>query len=306
MIKFSFTPLGISSALPAYGRHPSSFIVNHSEQIYLIDAGEGVQNQLRKYKFSIQKIKHIFISHLHGDHFFGILGLLTSMQLLGRQNELNIYAPVGMQEFVNVALKVSKTRFNFKIIYHELKPIDLPMEIHSDNRLKVTAVPLEHRTDCFGYIFEEHPRPRKLIKEKIAQYQIPIAWLSRIKAGEDYVTENNEIIPNTELTADPLPPRKFSFITDTLPLESIISYIRNSNLLYHEATFVSEKADRAKETYHSTAKDAAQIALKSNVKQLVLGHFSARYKDLTPFLNEAEAIFPNVALAEEGREFLIT
>jgi ribonuclease Z len=305
MIKFSFTPLGISSALPAYGRHPSSFVVNHSEQIYLIDAGEGVQMQLRKYKISIQKIKHIFISHLHGDHFFGILGLLTSMQLLGRQNELHIYAPIGIQEFVNVAMKVSKARFNFDVFYHELTEAGLPKEIHSDNRLKVTAVPLQHRTDCFGYIFEEHPRPRKLIKEKITQYQIPIAWLPKIKSGEDYITESGEIISNKELTTDPAPPRKFSFITDTIPLESIVPQIQNSNLLYHEATFTSDMEERAKETYHSTAAAAARIARKANVKQLVLGHFSARYKDLLPFLTEAQTIFPDVVLAEEGKSFLI-
>lgn len=304
MVPFEITILGTNSSIPTSNRFPSSQFVNISDRYFLIDCGEGTQMQLRKYKIRFQKINHIFISHLHGDHYLGLMGLLQSMHLLGRKAELHLYAPKELQEIIDIQHKHSGTHLTYDLVFHPLK-FNTSELIMEDDKVTVETIPLNHRIACWGFLFKEKPHPYKIKKEKIEEYAIPLESIHGIKQGADFFTKDGKTIPNNELTELPLPPRSYAYCSDTRYTETIIPIISGVDLLYHEATFLEDLIERAKQTMHSTAKEAATIAVKSNAKKLLIGHFSARYDDINPLLEEAQGVFASTELAKEGRVVVI-
>lgn len=304
MHPFELTILGCSSATPTSSRHPTAQIINHSEKYFLIDCGEATQIQLRKFKFKIQRIDHIFISHLHGDHYLGLPGLLGTMHLLGREKELHIYSPPGLKEIINVSHYYSKTFLKYTIVFHIIDE-QSEIRIFENDHLSVDTIPMSHRVPCYGFLFQEKRKLKNIIKEKIDTYQIPLQEIVTIKEGKDFITSAGKVIPNSELTSEPVPPRTYAYCSDTIYNDSYLPQIRNADLLYHEATFSSEMETRAKETFHCTAKEAGTIAQRAKVKKLIIGHFSARYHDLSSLLLEAKDVFSNTVLAEEGEKYIV-
>lgn len=303
-MKFELTILGASSATPTSNRNPTAQVLNVLERFFLIDCGEGTQMQLRKFKIKFQRINHIFISHLHGDHYFGLMGLLSSMHLLGRQNELHLYAPAPLKEIIDIQLKYSETYLNYPLVFHPLN-FDSKNLLFEDDLVKVSSFPLFHRIATCGFLFEEKPKAKSIIKEKIKEYQIGVADIHHIREGHDLITKDGKIIPNSELTHPGPNLRKYAYCSDTRYNEKLLEYVSEVNLLYHEATFLHELIERAEATFHTTAKEAGIFAAKANVKQLIIGHFSARYPDLKPLLDEAVEQFTNTILAQEGQSYLI-
>jgi ribonuclease Z len=299
MISFDLTILGTSSALPTLKRYPTAQVLNVRERFFLIDCGEGTQIQMKKYGVKSSRINHIFISHLHGDHYFGLIGFLSSLALLGRKNDLHIYAHSLLPDLLKPQLEVLNEDFSFKIIWHPLN-FKTQQIIFEDDAVKVTSFPLKHRIPCCGFLFTEAPLELKIRKEKIDEHQIPVRELFRIKAGYDYIKDDGSIINNAELTFPASKQRKYAFCTDTVYLPELATLLKDVDLLYHEATYDKSLEKRATETFHSTAEQAAEQAKNSNAGQLLLGHFSARYKDQKILLDEAKAVFPNSYLAEEG------
>ncbi len=301
---FSITILGSSSATPTSSRNPTSILVNINYKYFLVDCGEGTQIQLRRFKIKIQKINHIFISHLHGDHFFGLIGLISTYHLLGRDKELHIYANPAIEEIINLQLTVSGTRLLYPLIFHPIDA-DVPATIFENKDIAVKTFPLNHSVPTTGFLFIEKERARKIKKNFILKEDVPICEFQKIKNGADYINPEGKIYLNEQITVSPPQPRSFAFCSDTSYFEPVIPYIRNVDLLYHEATFMKNMANIAAEKYHSTADQAASIAKKANVKNLILGHFSARYRKLDDLLTEAQDIFPNTHLAEDGKIFRI-
>ncbi|HAQ18215.1 MAG TPA: ribonuclease Z [Prolixibacteraceae bacterium] len=299
-LPFQLTVLGTSSALPTSNRYPTAQVLQVLGRFFLIDCGEGTQTQMRKYKIGFSKINHIFISHLHGDHIFGLIGLISTMVLLGRKNDLHLYAHSELQKFLSAQLQfLYPDGITFKIIYH---PLNFKKEqlIFEDQKVAVYSFPLSHRVPTCGFRFDEKPALPNLIPEKIDEYQIPIRDRQRIKEGGDFITETGQIIPHAELTISKHQIRSFAFCSDTRYDESYIEPVRNVDLLYHEATFAFDNSELARNTYHSTGKDAATIALKAQVGKLIIGHFSARYKHHIIILKEAQEVFPNTWAITEG------
>lgn len=299
----SILVLGSGSATPCLSRNPAGILVKTEQSSYLVDCGEGTQLQLRRFKESIQRINQIFISHLHADHFLGLFGLISTQGLLGRERELEVYAPKGLKEIIDVQLKASGTYlcYKLKVIEIDTKQVNL---IFETNEMEVYTVPLNHKIDCAGFVFKEKKKDRKLIPSKIPQYNIPIYMRNKIKKGGDFETSDGKIISNKELTEDPPKTYSFAYLSDTKVLKDVPSVVCGVDLLYHESTFLHEMLDRANKTYHSTALQAAEFAAKAKVGKLVLGHFSARYTDLQPFVEEAKPVFSNVHFAVDGKEFL--
>lgn len=303
-MRFELTILGSNSAIPAHGRHPTAQILNYNEKYYLLDCGEGTQIRLNDLKVRKSKIGHIFISHLHGDHYFGLIGLLTTLNLLGHQKPVTVYGPPRLQEILELQMEVSGLRMKFPLHFHHLR-FDKPEKLLDTDELTVSSVPVNHRIPCAGFIFKEKPQQKTYLPEKGKVYDIPVHQIDAIKRGADYTTPTGKVIPNEELTAHAPRPRKYAYITDTTAMPSIISSIQNADLLYHEATFVAALEERAKDTFHTTSKQAAELAKKAKVQKLLIGHFSAKYKDLSQMLEEAKAVFPNTELAEEGGRFVV-
>ena len=304
-MSITLTILGCHSAIPRINAFPTSQYLEINNSHFLIDCGEGTQRQMRKYKVGFSKINHIFISHLHGDHFYGLVGLLATFGILNREKELHIYGPKGIKEVTLLQLKTSQSHANFKIIFHELvsKKSEL---IYEDEKVSVKTIPLNHRVYTNGYLFTEKEKSRKLHTENIRNYkEIDKADYLNIKAGKDIILSSGEVISNSELTIPPPKPLSYAFCSDTSYKPDIISIIENTDLLYHEATFLSDRKDLAKKTKHSTTKQAAKIAKEANVNQLVLGHYSGRYKDISLFKKEAQEVFKNTELAEPGKVFSI-
>ena len=304
MIRFSVTILGSSSATPTSERNPTSQLVNHHDRLFMIDCGEGTQVTLRKLKIHFQKVNHIFISHLHGDHFYGLIGLISSMHLLGRDHELHIYGPPELEELIYFQLRVSQTTLIYPLVFHATRS-DMPGIIFEDSILEVSTFPLNHRIATTGFLFREKPGLRKVIKEKALEIKIPAWAYEKIRKGEDFTDGEGNFYPNNELTLDPPPPRSYAYCSDTAYHEPVVEYIKGADLLYHEATFMNDREANATEKFHSTAAQAGKIALQAGVKKLILGHFSARYDDIQPLLEEARVNFPEAYLAEEGACFEI-
>ncbi|HOU99260.1 MAG TPA: ribonuclease Z [Bacteroidales bacterium] len=298
MKTFTLTVLGTSSAVPTSERYTSAHMLNVCEHFYLFDCGEATQIRIRQERLPLSKINHIFISHLHGDHFFGLFGLLSSFQLHGRKNELHLYTHEGLQNIINTVI-IEKVNLNFPISYHPL-PTSKSEIILEDKNVIITAFPLKHRIPVCGFKVTEKQDALKIRKEKINMLHLTIQDILKIKKGEDYIDSQGNLIPNHELTLPSAKPRSYAYCSDTLYDESIIEFIDDVDLLYHEATFSEEHRDRALITGHSTAKQAASIAKKANVKKLIIGHYSVRYKDLSMLLDEAREVFPETYLAKEG------
>ncbi len=301
---FELIILGSNSAIPAFNRYPTAQVLNINEQLFLIDCGEGTQMQLQKYRIRKSKINHIFISHLHGDHFFGLIGLITSFHLMRRDKPLHIYGPALLQDIVHLQLKGSRTTLSYELVFHTIRG-DHSARVFDHPDLTVETIIMNHRIPCTGFLFKEKPRPRKILAEKIEDHKIPVEFIKDIKNGADYHDPSGVTIKNHELTNPPPPPRSYAFCSDTAYNEAIIPQVSGVDLLYHEATFGDESAERARETLHSTAREAATIAAKAQVKQLLIGHFSAKYKELEPLLEEAQSVFPQTALAIEGESFTV-
>ena len=301
-MSLELTILGCHSATPRVNAYPTSQYLEINNRHFLIDCGEGTQRQMRKYNVGFSKINHIFISHLHGDHFFGLIGLISTFGILKREKDLHIFGPTGIKKVINLQLKTSVTYSNFTIIFHELSSKNSEL-IFEDEKVEVSTIPLHHRVYTNGFLFKEKETSRKLHIENVQQYaEIQTCDYHNIKAGKDFVLDNGEIIKNDELTLPPTKPKSFAFCSDTSYKEDIIPLIKNVDLLYHETTFLSDREDLAKKTKHSTAKQAAQIAVLANVNQLLIGHYSSRYKNIELFKEEASTIFSNVILAEAGKK----
>ena len=301
---FSVTILGCNSAIPSTERNQTAQLLNIQDQLFLLDCGEGTQLQLRKYHFKIQRIQHIFISHLHGDHYFGLIGLISTMHLLGRKDELHIYAHAELEEIINIQLKYSNSRLAFPLIFHHLQN-DLNKIIFENEKLTVSSFPLYHSIPTCGFLFREKKKEKNINKEIIQKINIPFTVLDKIKKGEDFIDEKGNSYKNELLTIDSPSPRTYAYCSDTAYFEPILDTIKGVDLLYHETTFMQDKSDAAKEKLHSTTTEAATIAQKAEVKKLLIGHFSARYDDLNPLLQEAKNIFPETYLAEDGQTFSI-
>ena len=308
------TILGSGAAAPKTNRYPTAQALQVNECVYLIDCAEGAQMQLRRYKVKFQHIKVIFISHLHGDHVYGLLGLLSSMSMLDRTEPLDIFCPPYLDEWF---LGQSKyfTPLGFQLNFHILtEPLPYPHNkgesyalnvIYEDKNITVSCFPLKHRIPTWGYIFREKPKLLNIRKDMIDFYRIPLRDIHAIKAGAGFITEDGKTIPNEHLTLKPVKPRSYAFCTDTVYMEEISEIVKDVDLLYHEATYGNDENSRAKETFHSTAEEASKIALAANVGKLIIGHFSSRYKDINPLLEEARKVFPNTEAVEDGSIFQI-
>jgi len=270
--------------------------------MFLIDCGEGTQVQLRKNKLKFSKINHIFISHLHGDHFYGLVGLISTFMLLNRQTDLHVYGPKGIKEIVLLQLRYSNSFTGYNLYFHELESKESEV-IFEDDKVVVKTIPLKHRIYTNGFLFQEKDKERKLNVEATEHYNIDPVYYRKIKYGGNITLDDGTIIPNAELTFDPEPPKSYAFCSDTMYDESIVPVIQNVDVLYHETTFLETEADKAKKTMHSTAKEAATIALKANVGELILGHYSTRYNNIELFKEEAMTIFSNTVLADDGKTF---
>jgi len=298
MEKFELHILGCGSALPTTRHFSTSQVLNIREKLFMIDCGEGAQLQLRKSRLKFSRLNHIFISHLHGDHCFGLLGLISTFGLLGRTAGMHIHCPEGTEKIFRPMLDFFCRNLLYEVTFHEFVT-NTPTVVYDDRSVTVTTIPLKHRIPCCGFLFEENPRPAHIIRDKIDAYQVPVFELNRIKNGGDFTTAEGEIIPHTRLTRPAAPARKYAYCSDTTFLERIIPQIKGVDLLFHEATFNQRDLARAKETFHTTAEQAGRMALLAEAKQLVIGHFSARYEDESILLDEAKAVFPNTVLANE-------
>jgi ribonuclease Z len=296
------TILGCYAATPRTITNPTSQLFEIKNRMFLIDCGEGTQVQLRKNKIKFSKINQVFISHLHGDHFFGLIGLISTFSLLGRTTDLHIYGPKGIKEIILLQLRLSNSWTNYGLYFHELESEESET-IFEDEKVVVTTIPLKHRVYTNGFLFQEKVGERKLNMDAVLNYEIESCYYQKIKNGKDIALEDGRTIPNSELTFDPIEPKSYAFCSDTVYHEAILPIIDNVDVLYHESTFLESEEGLAQKTFHSTAKEAARIALKANAKQLILGHYSTRYDSISLFKEEAATIFSEVALAEDGKTF---
>jgi len=300
-VSIKLTILGCHSATPRTFAHPTSQYLEINNRSFLIDCGEGTQVQLRKYKIKFSRIDHIFISHLHGDHFFGLIGLIATFGLLNRQNDLHIFGPKGIKEIINLQLKLSNSWLKFGLQFHELESDESKL-IFEDENVEVHTIPLEHRIYTNGFLFKEKIGERKLNIIAIKQNpEIDICDYQNLKNGKDFTKEDGKVIDNAKLTFNPPKQLSYAYCSDTVFKPAIVPLIKNSDLLYHESTFLDDKIDLTEHTKHSTAKQAAEIAKLANVGKLILGHYSSRYTDISLFKEEAKTRFENVILGEAGK-----
>jgi ribonuclease Z len=302
-VKFELTILGCGSAVPTIQRNAAAQVLHVQGRHFLIDCGEGTQQQLRRFKIPYNKINHIFISHLHGDHFFGLIGLLSTFSLQNRRVDLHLYADKRLQEIIEFQLKTMRCRLVYPLHFHPLgRDIQL---LHEDKAVSVHAFPLKHRPEApsNGFLFAEHRRERHIVREMIDAYEIPVAFMHRLKQGEDFVTPEGEVIANERLTKAPPAPRSYAYMSDTRFSPTHAEYVKGVQLLYYESTYGNELSRLAHETFHSTAGEAAQLARLADAGRLLLGHFSSRYPDPSPLLEQARLVFPNTSLCEDGAVF---
>ncbi len=302
-MKFELTILGSGSSIPTSSRNSAAQVLNVLERYFLIDCAEATQHQLRRFQIPYNKINHIFISHLHGDHFFGLMGLLSTLSLQGRRGEMHIYADLRLQELIECQLKILHTRFMFPLVYHVLPQREAI--IYEDKVVSVTSFPLKHHYEApvCGFLFREKKRERTIRKDMTTAWNVPIAFMQYLKKGADFITPDGEIIANARLTVAPPPSRSYAYMTDTLFRERFAGYVQGVDLLYHEATYSKEDQKLAKDSFHSTAEQAACIAQLAKVRKLLLGHFSARYPDPVCLLPEARAIFPETYICHDGEVY---
>jgi ribonuclease Z len=298
------TILGNGAGGPFQGRHYTAQLLQVQHTVYLIDCGEGTQHQLYHHRVRHDHLEQIFISHLHGDHVFGLIGLLTSFCLKKRTAPLHLFGPEGLRGLIETTSAFAGVRYPYELVFHEVDTT-VVRQVFENELITVSTIPLDHRTLCTGWLFREKMRPRNMRPDKIEEYGIPFQVILGIKAGNDLVLPDGSTVPNAELTLDPPRPRSYAFCSDTAPSEAVVAAVQGVNLLYHEATFTDEHLEEAAIAYHSTAAQAADVARRAGVGQLLLGHFSARYKDLARHLAEAQVVFGNTLLAEEGAELIV-
>jgi ribonuclease Z len=303
-MKFEVTILGSSSATPIFNRNPTAQALNINERLYLIDCGEGTQQQMLRFDVKASRIDYIFISHLHGDHYLGLVGLLSSLHLNGRIKILHIFCPAPLKEIIDLQFKYSETTIQYPIEYTFIDA-GAPAKLVENQDVIIESIPLDHRIPCTGFLFREKKRLRKLQKEKIENMNIPVEYYSKLKKGEDYIDAGGKVYKNDELTIDSERPKTYAYCSDTLYGERYFKQIAGADLLYHEATFLHDMHDRALQTHHTTALQAGEVAAKTNARKLVIGHFSARYKTLNELLDEARSVFPETELAIEGKTFAV-
>lgn len=304
-MKFELTILGSNSATPTSQRFPSCHVLNVREKLFMIDCGEGSQIQLRRFRLKFSRLNHVFISHLHGDHCLGLPGMIASFNLLGRTNDLHIYAHPELKTVLHPVIEYFSHGLSFEIVYHDIDPSKHQL-VFEDKSLEVWTIPLNHRVPTCGYFFKEKPREKNILKYKVDQYQLSIAEIVSIKAGSDLVLEDGTIVPNHDLTTDALPlPRSYAYISDTKFKPSIAPLIKDVDLLYHEATFVENDEVKLSKTFHSSARQAAEIAKLADAKKLLIGHFSARYTSSEGHEKAAQEIFHNTVAVDDGMRFTI-
>lgn len=296
------TILGNNSAVPAYDRHPTAQVVQTDEHTFLVDCGEGTQMQMNALKVRRAKINHIFISHLHGDHYFGLIGLLNSFGLNNRVADLHLYAPSDLEAIIQIQLNAASSILPYQLYFHDLEGEGVLFE---DKKIVVSSFKVKHRIDCWGFLFREKKNPRKIHLQKARKHRVPSSFYEQLHQGEDYVTPQNTIIPNKDLTVANLPPKSYAYCADTGYFETICEKIKGVDLMYHEATYLDALEEKANSRFHSTSKQAARIAKKAGAKRLILGHFSSMYEELDAFKTEAREIFENTDLAMEGVCFLV-
>lgn len=296
------TILGCNAATPRKNAQTTAQLLDIKGQLVLIDCGEGTQMQLRKLGVKFARIQHIFISHLHGDHFYGLIGLISTFRLLGRSADLHIYGPKGIKEIITLQLKLAKSWTDYDLYFHELTSLDSEL-ILDHEKFTVETLPLDHRVYTNGYLFREKTGPRKIDKVAVEKYVVDIADMENLKQGKDIIQSDGSILANQLLTLDPEPSKSYAFCSDTAYLPELAKRIQGVSSLYHEATFLDQHQDLAVKTKHSTAAEAAQIAATAEVNQLILGHFSSRYSDMNAFVLQAQCYFQNVHLAEDGKIF---
>lgn len=299
---FGVTILGSNSAVPAYNRHPTAQVVTVNNQLILIDCGEGTQTQMMRYKIKMHKINYVFISHLHGDHYFGLIGILTSMGLTKREKPLHIYAPALLQDIINLQLKAASTTLPYVIHFHA---ITTAQNLVIEKNFTVACFEVYHRVPCWGFLITENKQPRKIDKEKVLAEAIPYAYFEQLKNGLDYEKKDGTIVKNEMVTIPNLPPKNYAYTADTLYDERVANSVKNVHLLYHETTYLHELQDRANARFHSTTIEAATIANKASAKKLLIGHFSSKYENLYPFLQETKTVFNQTELAIEGVTYII-
>lgn len=298
----ALTILGNNSAIPAYGRNPTAQVLQTNDTAYLIDCGEGTQQQMTLYKIKRSKINHIFISHLHGDHYFGLPGLLNSLGLLGRTADLHLFAPPPLEKIIQLQFDAANSTLPYTLYFH---PLTEEGPIANDKRIWVECFRVQHRIDCWGFLFREKKKPRSIDPERIKAYEIPAAYYEELQKGNDYTTKKGTIISNEEVTTAAPAAKSYAFCADTIYDETIAPKVQGVDLLYHETTYLKDLHERAAARFHSTTIQAASIAKKAGAKKLLIGHFSSKYEMLDEFLSEAKEIFENTELALEGSCFII-
>lgn len=298
-MKFEITILGSGSALPSLSRNTTAQLVNIRENYFLVDCGEGTQLQMQKFGISPSKINHIFISHLHGDHYLGLIGFLTTQSLLGRTREMHLYANEELKPILDLHLKVADSRLNYPLHFHKLNYNNKELLYESDH-VTVHSFPMKHRIPVCGFLFNEKQRELRIDKDALAIYKIPVKALAEIKKGKDFIDQNGKTIKNSLITLPPEKTYSFAFCSDTKYDKNICDYIQGVHTIFHEATFLHKDLEKAKKTFHSTAKQAALIASQAKASELIIGHFSLRYKSINSFLKEAQEDFENTRLAEDG------
>lgn len=300
-MNFGVTILGNNSALPAHDRHPTAQVVTAHDRLYLIDCGEGTQMQMSRYRIRRSRIRHIFISHLHGDHYFGLIGLLNSFGLQNREHPLHIYAPAPLQQILQLQFDCADTHLPFELIF-------VPLEagcLLEEEDLTVSAFPTNHRIPCFGFMFRQRHRKRKVDPASAHREGIPSAFYPQLQAGKDFTASSGKVVPNARVTQPPPPDKAYAFCADTRYDESLLSHVKGVDMLYHETTYLQEHAAKAMARYHSTSVQAAELALKAGAAKLLVGHFSSTYEQLDPFLEECAGIFPHTQIALEGVTYLV-
>ncbi len=299
---FAVTILGCNSAIPAHGRNPTAQILQTQDHSFLIDCGEGTQMQIAKYKVKLNKLSHIFISHLHGDHYFGLVGLLSSMSLLNRTHDIHIYGPSLIKDIITLQLNVSKTILSYPLHFH---PLGENTMIAETNKISIESFRVDHDIDCWGFLFREKKNPRSVDPEKVKPFEIPSSFYDKLQKGENYTTKKGTIILNEEVTIANSASKSYAFCADTIYRESIASIVKEVDLLYYETTYLKDQEEKAAARFHSTTIQAGRIAKLANVKRLIIGHYSSRYESIDVFLEETKEIFDNTVLAIEGSCFSV-
>ncbi|MEI9944499.1 MAG: ribonuclease Z [Chitinophagaceae bacterium] len=296
------TILGNNSAVPAFDRHPTSQVVTLNGENFLVDCGEGTQIQMINYKIRRGRISHIFISHLHGDHYFGLVGLINSFSLLSHQQELHVFGPSQLKEIIEIQLRVADTKLCYPLHFHTITGAATLVD---NEKIEIKCFPTQHRIECYGFSFREKKKPRRLIIESVKQNGIPLHFYEKLRDGEDFVTTAGEVIKNEWLTDEAPKGKSYAFCADTRYNESMIEHIQGLDMIYHETTYLDSLRERAADRFHSTTKQAALIAQKAGVKRLLIGHFSSKYDTLEEFEKEAKEVFPNTELALEGVSYKV-